>query len=345
MAMNHLRPMKARSTSRTTTVTLLLGLLALGLSVVAQQDVPPLEEQLNILYSDADNVEVANEYLIYNTCHISKTAQSEAVSKYAYLGFVPIDATVNFYKDDNCQDFAFGLVGHYPQYPGPARSIKWVGRDRDNIGVYFNTALPLTSKEGFGDGDGGAGQKPPNPKEPTKAPDTKEPSQPSGDNGSNDKTDQPKEDETFMNFVGTMVGSAIVLSIGGTIVWMTVGRKIFKSSAGKSLDKGKGVLPSYSRTRGHLLSDGEEYDDVQGDEHIRLTSSRIQDHEEVFEIGDGDDIESNDGYDDDAEDSFMQQRAETRSKGKASTGLYHDLDHSGDEDVADDDSNDTQPLN
>ncbi|KAG0265505.1 hypothetical protein DFQ27_000584 [Actinomortierella ambigua] len=364
MAMKHLRPIKRRSN---TAAACLLGFLALTLSAVVvkaqQQGVPPLDEQLNILYSDSGSVEVANEYLVYNTCHVSKTAQGGVGAVYDNLAFVPIDATVNFYKDDNCQDFAFGLVGHYQPFPGPARSIKWVGRDRDNVGVYFNTPLPLTSKEGFGDGDGdaGTGDLPPDSKDPTQVTDPKQqpsqqvpstvvtpptgpPQTPSGGDNSDD-ADQSSE-SSFLSFVGSVVGSAIVLSIGGTIVWMTVGRKIVKSKAGGRPDKGKGVLPSYARARGHRLSDDDDYDAAQGDEHIRLTASRIRENDEAFEIGDGDDIESNDGFDDNGNESFLQhRRSSPHSEGGASTSSYHDPTLSGDEDVADDDSNDTQPLN
>ncbi|KAG0244911.1 hypothetical protein BGW41_005510 [Actinomortierella wolfii] len=347
--MKYLRPTARHLAS----AAFLFGVLSQ--TILAQQLEPPLTEQLNILYSDDDNVEVANQYLLYNTCVRSKVASDSPIPNYAYVGFVPIDATVNFYHDDNCEDFAFGLVGHYHEFPGPAKSIKWVGRDRDNIGVYFNTSLPLTSKYGFGEGDGdqqpaptpneGAPQTPSTQKpqpisQPTNPP--QGPSDGSNNNDSDNNTaDQPKEN-TFTSLLGSFIGSAIVLSIGGTIIWMTVGKKMVNSRAG-GMDKGKGVLPSYIRAR-------DDEDNFNNDEYIHLTASnRLRDHEEAFEIGDGDDIESDDDGDDIKHQNQGRQRlSPAQSRGGApspSTTPYRDAEPSDDDDVADDDSNDTQPLN
>ncbi|KAG0041533.1 hypothetical protein BGZ89_007380, partial [Linnemannia elongata] len=94
-------------------------------------------------------------------------------------------------------------------------------------------------------------------------------------------------------FFGGVVGSLVVLSVGGLIFWKTAGKKLVE-------DKGKGVLP-YNRVGGHRDGD------------ILLTNNS-RGGQNSFEIGDEDDEE-----DDDEVDNRRQHRSGRQER-------YHDDD-------------------
>ncbi|KAF9981734.1 hypothetical protein BGZ65_003632 [Modicella reniformis] len=102
------------------------------------------------MYSTSDHQEIGSEDVLFNTCFTSE----HTTKNYAYVSFEPKNATINFYSDEACQEFAFGLIGIYGRYPGLARSYKWVGWTEDAIGFLFD-------KEPFqGQGDAAPGAVP-----------------------------------------------------------------------------------------------------------------------------------------------------------------------------------------
>ncbi|KAG0346189.1 hypothetical protein BG004_002221 [Podila humilis] len=241
----------------------LLGAMALIISSVDAQTVtlpPPLAtDSVNVTYANDGNGIIAYETVPFNTCFASENA----FAKYSYINLAPGNATVNFYKDSNCHDFAFGLDGYYGGYPGPARSFRWVGWDMEHRGDFFNkdpilgqgeagdgrTAPPTTGAQGGGSGV------------PVIPPPTKEEESGSGSTNATSST-----------FFGGVVGSLVILSIGGVIFWKTAGKKMTQ-------DKGKGVLP-YNRVGG------------QRDGDILLTTNNRSHNS--FEIGEEEEEEEED---------------------------------------------------
>ncbi|KAG0350092.1 hypothetical protein BGZ54_004021, partial [Gamsiella multidivaricata] len=169
-------------------------------------------------------------------------------------------------NDSNCQNFAFGLDGYYGGYPGPARSFKWVGWTMDSLGELF-TKGPI---QGQGDAATGGPQAPPGGKNPglnTPPPSTPDASKDQSPNGGSIGDDSGSKTSSSSTFFGGVVGSLIVLSVGGVIFWKTAGKKLVE-------DKGKGVLP---------------YNRVGRDGDILLTTNNRSHNS--FEIGDEDDEE------------------------------------------------------
>ncbi|KAF8927723.1 hypothetical protein EDD21DRAFT_370970 [Dissophora ornata] len=259
--------------------TSLLGataVAALMISSAQAQDLPPAGvappqtgDKVNILYSNDGNGEIGTEDVPFNNCYASELA----FGKYSYLTFAPSNATINFYKDSNCQDFTFGLDGYYGGYPGPARSFKWVGWNDDFKGEFFNKD-PI---QGQGDAaTGGETQGPPGGKNPgggttVPAPTTDTEKEQTGGSTTGDSTSGSTSGSTTSTssstFFGGVVGSLIVLGVGGVIFWKTAGKKLVE-------DKGKGVLP---------------YNRVGRDGDILLTTNNRG--RNSFEIGDEDDDE------------------------------------------------------
>ncbi|KAK3810905.1 MAG: hypothetical protein J3Q66DRAFT_350464 [Benniella sp.] len=215
------------------------------LSTHAQDAGPPTTSNtVDVVYVDDLNVPIATETVPFNTCHASEPA----FAKYSYVNFSPSNATINFYSDSSCQDFAFGLDGYYGGYPGAARSYRWVGWTEEYLGELFEKE-PI---QGQGEAAGGGGYTPPNGKHPGSLPDQH--------NGSSSSSS---------TFFGGVVGSMVILSVGGVVFWRVAGKKLVE-------DKGKGVLP-YNRAsrdgdillttndRGHNsfeLGDEDDDDDV-----------------------------------------------------------------------------------
>ncbi|GJJ73263.1 hypothetical protein EMPS_05621 [Entomortierella parvispora] len=242
---------------------------------------PTAAHNVNITYANDNNVIVATEYVPFNKC----VASEAAFGRYSYLNFAPNNATINFYKDSSCKDFTFGLDGYYGGYPGQARSYMWVGWSTDSLGEFFHNAI-----QGQGDAANNAPGDVPgtNPgSTPPTTPNTDKQEQTAGDST---KTNDSSSSSSS-TFFGGVVGSLVVLSVGGVIFWKTAGKKMVE-------DKGKGVLP-YNRVNG------------QRDGDILLTSSRGGNNS--FEIGDEDDEE------DDEVDHPRQQRSGRQDR-------YHDDD-------------------
>ncbi|KAF9906477.1 hypothetical protein EC991_000646 [Linnemannia zychae] len=258
---------------------------AQGAAVVPAAVAPPQAgDKVSILYSNDGNGAIATEDVPFNTCFASE----HAFQPYSYLTFAPKNSTINFYTDSNCQTFTFGLDGYYGGYPGSARSFKWVGWDEDNLGELFNKG-PIS-----GQGDAAT------PGEThTTPPGGVNPGTPSTANPDNSQGAQPEtkpvdgSSSSSSTFFGGVVGSLLVLSVGGLIFWKTAGKKLVE-------DKGKGVLP-YSRSNGGR------------DDHILLTNSG-RNGQNSFEIGDEDEDE------DDEVDNRRQHRSGRQER-------YHDDDH------------------
>ncbi|KAG0297814.1 hypothetical protein BGZ96_004744 [Linnemannia gamsii] len=257
--------------------------------VVAPAAVPPPKagDKVNILYSNDRNIEIATEEVPFNTCFASE----HAFLPYSYLTFAPKNSTINFYTDVNCETFTFGLDGYYGGYPGSARSYKWVGWDETNLGEYFNkgaisgqgdAANPDDSTHTAPPGGQNPGTAPPGTTNPDKA------------NAGEPETKNPESSSSSSStFFGGIVGSVLVLSVGGLIFWKTAGKKLVE-------DKGKGVLP-YNRVGGHRDGD------------ILLTNNG-RGGQNSFEIGDEDDEEE------DEVDNRRQHHSGRQER-------YHDDDH------------------
>ncbi|KAG0371124.1 hypothetical protein BGX24_001828 [Mortierella sp. AD032] len=252
-------------------------------TVAAVVTAPVSGDKVNILYSNDGNGEIATDEVPFNTCFPSE----HAFQKYSYLTFAPKNSTINFYTDSNCETFTFGLDGYYGGYPGPARSFKWVGWDEDNLGELFNKG-PIN-------GQGEAGT--PGGETHTVPPGGQNPGTPSTSNPNNSQSENKSADgsssTSSSTFFGGVVGSLVVLSVGGLIFWKTAGKKLVE-------DKGKGVLP-YNRSTGGR------------DDHILLTNSG-RNGQNSFEIGDEDD------EDEDEVDTRRQHRSGRQER-------YHDDDH------------------
>ncbi|KAF9326696.1 hypothetical protein BG006_009898 [Podila minutissima] len=239
----------------------LLGTVALMISSVHGQDAPvnapvavppPLAtDSVKVTYANDGNGVIAEETVPFNTCFASETA----FAKYSYINLTPGNATMNFYKDSNCQEFTFGLDGYYGGYPGPARSFRWVGWDVAHRGDLFNKDPIL----GQGDASNGHVDPP-----TTGAPVTGGKAVPDAS-----KEESGSSSSSTSTFFGGVFGSLVILSIGGVIFWKTAGKKMTQ-------DKGKGVLP-YNRVGG------------QRDGDILLTTNNRSHNS--FEIGEEEDEE------------------------------------------------------
>ncbi|KAG0043232.1 hypothetical protein BGZ83_011690 [Gryganskiella cystojenkinii] len=244
---------------------------------------PTAAHNVNITYANDGNVIINTEYVPFNKC----VASEAAFSKYSYINFAPNNATINFYKDSSCSVFTFGLDGYYGGYPGQARSFKWVGWSMDSLGEFFHNSPIL--------GQGDATNTPPGnvPDANPGTPPTPPPAGNKEQNGGKTTEDSSSTSSSSSTFFGGVVGSLVVLSVGGVIFWKTAGKKLVE-------DKGKGVLP-YNRVGGNTR-DGD----------ILLTSSN-RGHNS-FEIGDEDD-------DEDDETDHRRQRSGRQDR-------YHDDDQS-----------------
>ncbi|KAF9930108.1 hypothetical protein FBU30_000858 [Linnemannia zychae] len=230
---------------------------------------PPNPDQtVNLLYFDSGNDELGSDDVLFNSCFASQHSSND----YAYVTFGPKNATINFYKDTDCKDFAFGLNGYYGGYPGQARSFRWVGWSENALGQLFTKPIagqgeaalhpggpaPVTPPVGIPPADeSGHNNNPP----PSKTPD-----QATG--GSTSKSG------AMSAFVGGLFGALIV---GGLIFWRTSNKK-------RQDDKDKDLLP-YSRGSTH------------GDDEILLTThnrSHLNNDSSTFSIGDEDDSDDSD---------------------------------------------------
>ncbi|KAF9082935.1 hypothetical protein BGX23_011944 [Mortierella sp. AD031] len=251
--------------------TSLLGASALVMFIATTQaqgadpvSVPPplASDKVSILFYNDNNTNIATDESTFNTCFASENT----FSRYSYLNFAPKNSTINFYTDSSCDTFAFGLDGYYGGHPGAARSFKWVGWDEENLGEFFNKEPISGQGDAANPGDShtapSGGQNPGTPPG-IATPDTAHLGQPES------KTPESSTSSSSSTFFGGVVGSMVVLSVGGLIFWKTAGKKLVE-------DKGKGVLP-YNRVGGGRDGD------------ILLTNSRGGHNS--FEIGDEDDEE------------------------------------------------------
>ncbi|KAG0301531.1 hypothetical protein BGZ97_002748 [Linnemannia gamsii] len=275
------------------TATTILAFISPSVQVQAQgtaagpRPAPQPGHTVNLLYSNSANDDVGSDDVPFNACFASETA----FKPYVYLTFGPKNATINFYKDSNCQDFTFGLNGYYGGYPGQARSFRWVGWSEDTLGELFLKPIAGQGEAAIHPGgpptapivitppppptEGGG-----HPNNPPPPPSTTNPDQ---ETGGNDNSTGPKYKRTPTFFGVVFLGMA-VLSIGALIYWRTASKK-------EALDKGKGLLPSYGR--------GATRDDEDEDNDILLTThnrSHLNNDDISFSIGDGEDS------DDDEED-------------------------------------------
>ena len=244
----------------------LVGVASIALiisSAHAQEITSPKESDIvNITYANDGNGVIAVEQVPFATCLASETAFSD----YSYINFAPNNATINFYLDSNCQNFSFGLDGYYGGHPGKARSYRWVGWSMDNLGDIFKKN-PI---QGPGSPAGEThtapgGNNPGGTTAPVTPPgDTNADNQGQGGSKTADGATPETKSSTSSTFFGGVVGSMVVLAVGGFIFWKTAGKKLVE-------DKGKGVLP---------------YNRVGRDGDILLTNSRSHNS---FEIGDEDD--------------------------------------------------------
>ncbi|KAF9115144.1 hypothetical protein BGX27_008735 [Mortierella sp. AM989] len=239
----------------TTALFLVTSLTAQAQDTPIEPPPPQAGQTVNILYSDEGNAEIAAEDIPFNTCF----ATENAFANYAYLTFAPKNATINFYKDSNCQEFTFGLDGYYGGYPGPARSLVWVGWTEDYLGVLFNKN-PI-----HGQGDAANGRY------------TTSPTPGSGHQPQPINVGQPDNDtKSSTSFFGVALGTIAVLAIGGIIFWKTAGKKMVEDN------KGKSVLP-YNRVQND------------GDDDILLTT-KSRSHNS-FELADQDEDSEDEGED------------------------------------------------
>ncbi|KAF9956411.1 hypothetical protein BGZ72_002789 [Mortierella alpina] len=234
---------------------------------------PPSRGQaVTVLYSIDANNDAGVDIAPFNTCFASESAFAD----YTYLTFAPKNASINFYNNPDCTDFAFGLVGYYVTHPGQAKSFRWVGWTEDTIGYFFDKNPIPGQGDAVNGGYEPSPQTPPpsggkNPDTPPPAPGNTNDNKDQNNSGGNDNSNDISISSTFF---GGVFGTLAVLSIGGIIYWRRVGKSMVE-------DKGKGVLP-YGRM---------DDDDANGAEDILLTSNGKRDN---FELGDDGDDEDED---------------------------------------------------
>ncbi|KAG0265770.1 hypothetical protein BG011_004124 [Mortierella polycephala] len=275
---------------RTTTVVAATAILAILSGQTHAQYAPPTnppppptaQQTVNILYSIDANNDVGAEDARFNACFASNVASKP----YTYLTFGPKNATINFYKDSDCQEFTFALDGYYGTYPGPAMSFRWVGWSEDYQGEFFDKE-PFQGQGDAADGaDGGADSPPPGTENPgnDKDKDKDKDKDHSGNGDGNDNGGNHDETSTssiFSTFFGGVIGTLAVLAIGGVVFWKQAGKKMID-------EKGKSVLP-YNRV------DGDE--ESSQDHDILLTTKNRSDHDQSddldhsFEITNLDDVD------------------------------------------------------
>ncbi|KAG0227582.1 hypothetical protein B0O80DRAFT_454190 [Mortierella sp. GBAus27b] len=248
---------------------------ALALMIVSthgQEIAPPnAGDTMKVIYLDDLNQEIATDTAPFNDCFASE----QAFAEYSYLNIVPNNATVNFYSDSNCQDFTFGLDGYYGGYPGPARSFRWVGWTLDYLGEFI-VDQPIQGQGEAARKEEGA-HTPADGSHPGYLP----------DNDTEPSTS--KSSSSSSTFFGGVVGSMVVLSVGGVVFWKVAGKKLVEDK------KGKGVLP-YNRAgrdgdillttneRGHNsfeLGDDDDDDDNGRQQHRSGRQERYRDDDHV----------------------------------------------------------------
>ncbi|KAG0056363.1 hypothetical protein BGZ83_005279 [Gryganskiella cystojenkinii] len=255
---------------------------------------PHPSDRVHLAYWNNANEELAEEAAVYNTCFVTNSAST---LQYAYLTMVPKNATVNFYKDPECGGaFAFAMDGYYLGYPGEARSFRWVGWSEDAVGE-LQTKEPIPLMAGSN-----TAPLPPPPQEqpPSPPPQENEPSPPPATGGQEPETKPPSHGHTgggndtvetsySATFFGGVIGTLMVLSLGGVVFWKNVGKKMMEDGN----DKGKSVLP-YNRIVG-------QDEDGDRDEDILLTTSNRSHHQDQeqdsFALGDEDDEDEGQGKD------------------------------------------------
>ncbi|KAF8936019.1 hypothetical protein BGZ47_009703 [Haplosporangium gracile] len=245
-------------------------------TVTGPRPAPQPGQTVNILYSNSANDDTGSDDVPFNACFASETA----FKPYAYLTFAPKNATINFYKDSNCHEFTFALNGYYGGYPGQARSLQWVGWSEDTLGELFLKPIAGQGEAVVHPGGPAPIITPPptegggHPNNPSSPP-LKTPDQETGSGRGNGPT---KRTPTFF---GVVFLGMIVLSIGGLIYWRTASKK-------ETLDKGKGILPSYGRA---ATRDEEEDNDILLTTHNR---SHLNNNDNSFSIGDEEDSDDDD---------------------------------------------------
>ncbi|KAF9985341.1 hypothetical protein BGZ65_011138 [Modicella reniformis] len=235
-------------------------------------------DTVSVIYLNDTNGEIAREDAPFNTCFASE----RAFIRYSYLNFAPNNATINFYSDSSCQDFVFGLDGYYGGYPGPARSYRWVGWTDDYLGDIFDKE-PI---RGQGEAATGAGTNVP--------PDGKHPGHLKDDDSNSDNGGAKSSSSTFF---GGVIGSMVILSVGGVAFWKIAGKKLVE-------DKGKSVLPYHRGSRSGGGGGGGGGGGRDGD--ILLTANDQGNNS--FELGD-EDLEDDD-EDEDENDHHRSGRQE-----------------------------------
>ncbi|KAF9368233.1 hypothetical protein BGX21_006725, partial [Mortierella sp. AD011] len=257
----------------TSLVTATLFLASTSITFTAQaQDTrilppPPRAGQIaGIVYWNTANDEAGAEDVPFNVCFTSESASA----KYTYLTFAPKNATINFFKDANCQDFSFGLYGYFGVNPGPAGSLKWVGWSEDYQGERTDEPLqgqPDTTNGGDTTPQPSTGEQNPGHGGNQPLPDNSDKNQPTNDSGL-----------SSTSFFGIALGTLVVLAIGSVIFWRTAGKKMMEDN------KGKSVLP-YNRVEGD------------GDDDILLATKNKNHDSFALEGEDEDEDESEDDGD------------------------------------------------
>ncbi|KAF9438320.1 hypothetical protein BGZ76_008603 [Entomortierella beljakovae] len=233
---------------------------------------------VNLFYSNYTNIDIGSEDVPFNTCFNSEIA----AGKYEYVAFAPKNATINFFKEANCQDFGFGLDGYHNGYPGSAKSFIWVGWTEDSLGQLFDKE-PI---QGQGDAAKGGYTTPPLPPPPSQQ-------NPGGDDGAGNKPEPsaPDGDDSTSgsggSFFGIVFVTLLVLGVGGYFLWKSISNLLKEDKKGK----GKSVLP-YSRvnteadgdillttkSRSHNFKLGDDEEDEEDDVVVVDNDNEIQVH-------------------------------------------------------------------
>ncbi|KAI1311894.1 hypothetical protein EDD11_003295 [Mortierella claussenii] len=264
---------------------------------------PRAGQMVNIMYSISANNEVGVADAPFNTCSATETGTKD----YAYLTFAPKNATINFYKDTQCREFAYGLDGYYIGNPGPAKSFRWVGWTEDVIGRLFE-AQPFQGQGDAAHGgyENGGGSPVVTPQNPV----IHQPQNPQQD-GHHGQTGADADDSSpLATFFGGALGSLVVLSIGGVIFWKTAAKRLMDEGG-----KGKSVLP---------------YDRIGGDPDNDVLLTAKSRSENAFELEAVDEADNDhDSEDDDSIESEGSQSRERRQQKQrlVRQDLYHGDEH------------------
>ncbi|KAG0335561.1 hypothetical protein BG004_008404 [Podila humilis] len=253
-----------------------------------QLQLPP-DNLVQVMYFTEANVELATEAATFNTCFVSKAG----LQPYNYVTFAPYTAAINFYTDAKCEEFAFGLDGHYSDHPGAkSGSFQWVGLSKENFGELvqdapFKLDASLVVSPPISPPNTVSPVTPPPPPLPVKPP-------PEHDNGN--EAIESGSARTSSVFFGGLAGTAMLVSIGGLVYWKTRDKK-------SGLDKGKNVLPYNRVDDHHHHHDGKERGD-QDEEILLAPRHRIDDGS--FEL-EGDDDDDDDDEDDTLDEKHHRQ--------------------------------------